>query len=48
MNSEPSRGLCVKHLWGAPPGQDQLPCPYCLGIFRSRLGPSVSAVTDHS
>src|SRR3569833_746751 len=36
--SEPSKGLCVKHLWGAPPGKDNLPCPYCLGILCSRLG----------
>jgi hypothetical protein len=46
--SEPSRGLCVKHLWGAPPGKDSLPCPYCLGIMRSSLGPSSTSAEERS
>lgn len=32
-----SRGICYKHLWGAPPGRDTLECPYCNGTKRSRL-----------
>ena len=36
--SNPSKGLCMWHLWGAPAGQDDLPCPYCLGIKRSAMG----------
>lgn len=30
------RGLCVLHHWGAPPGEDDLPCPYCVGVLRTR------------
>lgn len=32
-----SRGICYKHLWGAPLGRDTLECPYCNGTKRSRL-----------
>lgn len=31
-----NRGLCVLHSWGAPPGQDNLECPYCNGTMRTK------------
>jgi hypothetical protein len=31
-----NRGLCATHSWGAPPGQDDLECPYCNGTLRTK------------
>lgn len=24
------KGLCGRHLWGAPAGRDDMDCPYCV------------------
>lgn len=31
-----AHGLCVQHCWGAPPGKDNLECPYCNGTKRTK------------
>lgn len=31
-----SRGICFTHCWGAPPGKDDLECPYCNGTLRTK------------
>lgn len=31
-----ARGICGAHFWGAPPGQDDLECPYCNGTLRTK------------
>lgn len=36
LHEAASKGLCGKHFCGAPPGQDDLPCPYCIGLERTK------------
>ena len=34
-----NRGVCGVHSWGAPPGEDELICPYCVRDAREPCEP---------